>query len=183
MHGWYRGAQEPRPQAAPAPNRSIAPGPRAREKSRYLRGEWSQHLGIVLQVFGSSRVFNLHIAKFFGIEDLATLQALDILSVVVPGNDPDLWVSAGGCHRSFSLLLPRPLQSWNSRPSCGRAAAPLWLLPFGSAGFRVWLLGNGYRCSFRQIVAVFCPIANRFFDESGGLTPGTNRVLGWRAST
>jgi len=59
----------------------------------------------------------------------------------------------------------------------------LWLLPFGSAGFRVWLLGNGYRCSFRQIVAVFCPIANRFFDESVRLAPGTNRILSWRAPT
>ncbi len=44
-------------------------------------------------------------------------------------------------------------------------------LPGGSFHLRVLAfgygsLGNGYRCSFRQIVAVFCSIANGFFDES-----------------
>ena len=124
MHGWYRGAQEPRPQAAPAPNRSIAPGPRAREKSRYLRGEWSQHLGIVLQVFGSSRLFNLHIAKLFGIEDFATLQALDKLGVFVPGNDPDFGMFAGGCHRSRDFVhYSNPAWMHPFRP---RAASRSW---------------------------------------------------------
>ena len=68
-------------------------------------------LGVVRKIFRSSRVFNLHIAKLFGIEDLATLQALDILGVVVPGNDPDLGVSAGGCHRSQGLLNLQQFQS------------------------------------------------------------------------
>ena len=65
-------------------------------------------LGIVREIFRSSRVFNLHIAKLFGIEDLATFQALDVLGVVVPGNDPDLGVSAGGCHRSQGLMNLQP---------------------------------------------------------------------------
>ncbi len=33
-------------------------------------------------------------------------------------------------------------------------------------------LGNRHKCSFRQIVAVFRPIANRFFDESSSLPLG-----------
>jgi hypothetical protein len=76
--------------------------------------EWT--LGIVREIFRSSRVFNLHIAKLFGIEDLATFQALDILGVVVPGNDPDLGVSAGGCHRSQGLMILQHFQSGYALP-------------------------------------------------------------------
>ena len=61
-------------------------------------------LGIVREIFGSSGVFNLHIAKLFGVEDLATLQALDKFGVFVPGNDSYLRMSAGGCHRSQGQL-------------------------------------------------------------------------------
>jgi hypothetical protein len=57
------------------------------------------------------------------------------------------------------------------------ASAPGWLFPLESAGFRVGSLGNGYRCSFRQIVAVFCPIANRFFDESPEMAAGTDLLV------
>ena len=65
----------------------------------------SRTLGFVRQLLASNSVFNLHIAKFFGVEDFAALQALDVLSVVVPGNDPDFGVFAGGCHRSSRLVL------------------------------------------------------------------------------
>jgi len=61
-------------------------------------------LGIVLEILGTSRFFDLHIAKLFGIEDFATLQALDKLGVFVPGNDPDSGMFAGGCHRSRDFM-------------------------------------------------------------------------------
>jgi hypothetical protein len=66
-------------------------------------------------IFGCGGFFDLHIAKFFGIEYLATLQALDIFGVVVPGNDPDLGVFAGGCHRSICRELLRLFRSCDSR--------------------------------------------------------------------
>jgi hypothetical protein len=43
--------------------------------------------------------FNLHVAEFVGVEDLATLQALDKLAVFVPGDDAYLGVFADACHR------------------------------------------------------------------------------------
>ena len=46
-----------------------------------------------------SGFFNLHIAKLLGVKDLATLQALDIFGVFVPGNDTYLGVLADCCHR------------------------------------------------------------------------------------
>ncbi|SPE18325.1 hypothetical protein SBA5_150059 [Candidatus Sulfotelmatomonas gaucii] len=92
MHGLCRAAAARRQPTAPQQN----------SESR------EAILGIVREIFRSSRVFNLHIAKLFGIEDLATLQALNKLAVIVPGNDPDLGVSAGGCHRSQGLLNLQP---------------------------------------------------------------------------
>ena len=44
--------------------------------------------------------FNLHIAKLFGVKDFATLQALDILGVIVPGDDSYPGVFTNGCHLS-----------------------------------------------------------------------------------
>jgi hypothetical protein len=46
-----------------------------------------------------SGFFNLHVAEFLGVKDLATLQALDKLCVFVPGNDSYPGMLAGGCHR------------------------------------------------------------------------------------
>jgi hypothetical protein len=46
-------------------------------------------------------LFNLHVAKLFGVKDLATIQALDKLTVIVPGNDAYPGVFADGCHRSL----------------------------------------------------------------------------------
>ena len=43
---------------------------------------------------------DLHIAKFFGIKDLATLQAFDELDVVMPGHNAHAWVFAEAGHGS-----------------------------------------------------------------------------------
>ena len=56
----------------------------------------------VLLVLGFLRFggfLKLHVAKLIGVKDLATLHALDILGVFVPGNDTYLGVLADGCHR------------------------------------------------------------------------------------
>jgi len=45
-----------------------------------------------------SGFFNLHVAELFGVEDIATLQAFDILGVFMPGNDTYPRVLADGCH-------------------------------------------------------------------------------------
>jgi hypothetical protein len=42
---------------------------------------------------------DLHVAKFLGVKDVATLQALDKFGVFVPGNDTYPGVLADGCHR------------------------------------------------------------------------------------
>ena len=49
--------------------------------------------------FGLRGFFDLHVAELFGVEDLATLQALDKFGVFVPGNDTYPGVLADGCHR------------------------------------------------------------------------------------
>ncbi len=124
MRGWFRAAAGPRrPTAlpseslrtkriAPCPilSRSLRMGvrPLASIRSHPVSGE---ALRIVLEILRASGVFNLHIAKLFGIEDFATLQALDKLGVFVPGNDPDLRMSAGGCHRSRGFV-PSSNSSW-----------------------------------------------------------------------
>jgi len=69
------------------------------------RAQGEQALGVIGKLFGASSIFNFHIAKFFRVEDLATLQALDKLCVVVPGDNPDLGVPAGGCHRSLACRV------------------------------------------------------------------------------
>lgn len=58
------------------------------------------NLVIVGDVLRFGGLFDLHVAEFFRVKDLATLQALDVLSVFVPGDDSYLGMSAGGCHRS-----------------------------------------------------------------------------------
>jgi hypothetical protein len=59
--------------------------------------------GVVGDVFGSGGVFDLHVAKFLRVEDLATLKALNELVVFMPGNDPDPGMSAGGGHGDLGL--------------------------------------------------------------------------------
>ena len=54
---------------------------------------------VVRGVLCFSGFFNLHIAKLFGVKDLATIQALDKLAVFVPGNDSYPGMLADGCHR------------------------------------------------------------------------------------
>jgi hypothetical protein len=44
-------------------------------------------------------LFNGHVMKLFGVKDFATLQALDELSVFVPGDNSHSGVFAGACHR------------------------------------------------------------------------------------
>jgi hypothetical protein len=79
----------------------VAPGqytgdgkPRRQIKSAAVAGSI-----FVCHVLWFSGFFNLHIAEFLGVKDLATLQALDKLGVFVPGNDSYPGVLADGCHR------------------------------------------------------------------------------------
>jgi hypothetical protein len=82
-------------------------------------------LRIVLEIFRTSGFFNLHIAKLFGIEDFATLQALDKLGVFVPGNDPDSGMFAGGCHRSRNFVhLSDPDWMRPFQPRAARRSSP-----------------------------------------------------------
>ncbi len=53
--------------------------------------------GMSSSVFGG--FFNLHIAKLFGVKDLATIQALDKFRVFVPGNDSYL-----GCLQAVAIV-------------------------------------------------------------------------------
>ena len=55
-------------------------------------------LFVVRDVLRFDGVFHLHVTKFLGVKDLATLQALDELNVVVPGNNSHLGMLADGCH-------------------------------------------------------------------------------------
>jgi hypothetical protein len=57
--------------------------------------------GVFQAGFWFGGFFNLHIAKLFGVKDLATIQALDIFGVFVPGDDAYPRVFADGCHRSW----------------------------------------------------------------------------------
>jgi hypothetical protein len=66
--------------------------------------------GVFQAGFRFGGLFNLHVAKLFGVKDFATIQALDEFGVFVPGNDAYPRVLAGGCHRSWvwwkKLLFP-----------------------------------------------------------------------------
>src|SRR5580693_8104384 len=82
-------------------------------------------LRIVLEIFSTGSLFNLHIAKLFGIEDFATLQALDKLGVFVPRNYPDSGMFAGGCHRSRDFVhLSDPGWIRPSRPIAASRTGP-----------------------------------------------------------
>jgi hypothetical protein len=55
--------------------------------------------------------FNLHIAEFVGVKDLAAFQAFDILHVFLAGDDTDSGVFAGDRHLGFlTVLRRRPLR-------------------------------------------------------------------------
>ena len=58
---------------------------------------------IVRRRFCFSSVFNLHVAKFLGVEDFATVQALDELGVLVTGNDSNPGMSARAGHCLYRL--------------------------------------------------------------------------------
>ena len=62
-----------------------------------------RRIAVFRDIFWFDGFFNLHISKLIGVEDLATLQALDKLGVFVPGNDTYTGVFADGCHRLESL--------------------------------------------------------------------------------
>jgi hypothetical protein len=74
--------------------------------------------GVLLAGFFFDGLFNLHIAKFIGVKDIATLQAFDILGVVMPGNDAYLGVFADGCHRSWYWWIQLLLSQIVSAFSC-----------------------------------------------------------------
>jgi hypothetical protein len=65
-------------------------------------------LGVFRGFFRLSGFFNLHVTELVGVKDVATLQALDILGVFVPGNNSYPWVLADGCHR-FGIGLDKLL--------------------------------------------------------------------------
>jgi len=82
-------------------------------------------LRIVGAFFASCRVFDFHVVELFRVENLATLQALDKLGVVVPGDDPDLGMLAGCRHRSLAVAQeqprtenPSPKGQWCCMPCC-----------------------------------------------------------------
>jgi len=56
--------------------------------------------GILQAGFRLGGFFDLHVAKFVGVKDVATFQTLDKLTVFVPGNDTYLRVFTRGCQRS-----------------------------------------------------------------------------------
>jgi hypothetical protein len=62
---------------------------------------WRAASGVFQAGFCFGGLFNLHVTKLFGVKDLATILALDIFSVIVPGNDAYSGVFAGGCHWSW----------------------------------------------------------------------------------
>lgn len=54
--------------------------------------------GISFGLIGFDGLFDLHIAKFFRVKDLATFQALNKFNIVMPGDDTHIRVFAGGGH-------------------------------------------------------------------------------------
>src|SRR5580698_8076091 len=81
-HGSCRGGSALQPTEAPAPGRAVV------EVSILVQG-----------VLWFGGFLNLHVAELLGVKDFATLQALDKLSVFVPGNDTYPGVLADGGHR------------------------------------------------------------------------------------
>jgi hypothetical protein len=77
-------------------SRSCAGQPERALVARVGQGGWLLFFDLSLWFGG---LLDLHIAELFGVKDLATLQALDKLSVFEPGNDTYPGMLADGCHR------------------------------------------------------------------------------------
>ena len=54
--------------------------------------------------FGLDGFLDLHVVKFFGVKDFATLQTLDKLRVIVPGDNTHSWMFADRCHCLFDTF-------------------------------------------------------------------------------
>jgi hypothetical protein len=65
-------------------------------------------------LFGLDRFFDFHVVKFFGVKDFATLQTLDKLHVVVPGDDTYSWMFADRCHFIFEGFRGSPVVACES---------------------------------------------------------------------
>ena len=63
-----------------------------------IKRPWRKALSVVGDVLCFSGVFNFHISEFLRVENLATLHALDIFRVFLPGDDSYFGMSADGCH-------------------------------------------------------------------------------------
>ncbi|MDR3724063.1 MAG: hypothetical protein P4K83_06205 [Terracidiphilus sp.] len=74
--------------------------------------------GVVFRALGFHGVFELHIAKFFSIENFATVKALDKFRVFVPGNYAYFGMFAGGCHHYSGAGA-----TFLFRPDCSDLAA------------------------------------------------------------
>jgi hypothetical protein len=89
------------------------------------------------------RFFNLHVVKLFGVKDFATLQALDIFGVLVPGDDSYPGMFAGGCHRFivgliFQVLFPQIVAAFAAFSSVifvNRIPLVMRGMPRGPVGF------------------------------------------------
>lgn len=56
-------------------------------------------LSVVGDVLCFSGFFNLHVSEFLSVKNFATLQALDIFSIFMPGDDSYFGMFTGGCHQ------------------------------------------------------------------------------------
>jgi len=95
-----------RRQGAPLPGLNVSPAP-----APVLDLVADLCSGAVFRTLSYCGVFDLHIAKFFGIENFATLEALDEFFVFVPGNYAYSGVFTGACHRYYfsdETILFRP---------------------------------------------------------------------------
>ena len=56
-----------------------------------------------LGFFRLDGLFDLHVVEFLGIEDFATLQALDKFCIIMPGHNTNSWMFASRCHGFSSI--------------------------------------------------------------------------------
>ena len=74
------------------------------EKGLTASAKFRKSAVVVGDVLGFGSFFNFHVAKLFGVKNLATLQALDKLRVLVTGNNAYFRMFAGGRHRPWVQL-------------------------------------------------------------------------------
>ena len=75
---------------------------RLRLRRAFNRTSGKADCGVLLVVWDGFLVggfLNRHVLKLFGVKDFATLHALDVLGVVVPGDNSYPGMFAGGRHR------------------------------------------------------------------------------------